>query len=183
MKIVRVLPYFVSAVSLLMAVSSWLYVLQLDRNQHVSARAEVARADLARFERRDADMNDLIALSQLQRARLDRLAASLHQTRIDVNTVAIGSENLQAKLEARIDSVVKAAVNDLTSLQNQINSIGGTSSTPTSNAFAQAYLKAFMEQMGRNAATPRTFSPEPSPYLDEYQREMARRRANMVYGR
>ena len=174
MRIVRALPYVVSAISLAIAVSSWCYVLELDRREHISTRAEAARAELARIERRDADVKDLIVLAQLQRERLDKLTASLRQTRIDVNTVAIGSENLQAKLEARINAVVEAAAHDVTALQDQINS---APSRVSSSSTRDALLRGFAEQMGRNMATPPSLSRRSSPYLDEFEREMARQAA------
>jgi hypothetical protein len=175
MKIVRALPYVVSVASLAVAGASWFYVLELDHREHISTRAFAAQAELDRIKRRDSDVNDLIRVCDMMSRRI-RDANSLTIARLNhVEEAAIGGLLL---LEQRINTLTRHVGQDLASLQSQI----GTSQTTSPSSTRDALLRGFAEQMGRNMATPPSFSPTPSPYLDEYEREMARQRVNTVYG-
>ena len=159
MRIVRALPYVISAAALVLSSASCWYAIRAQSDTPSAAHKAPVETETGRLERLDADVNDLIRVCDMMSRRI-RDANSLTVARLNrVEETAVGGLLL---LEQRINTLTRHVGQDLAALQSQV------APSPT---LRDDFEKAFTEQMARNLATP---SRPYDPFSDAFHRELGR---------
>jgi hypothetical protein len=167
MRTVRVLPYVLSAVSLALSSASCWYVIHAGPDRLSLAHKPAVGTETNRLKRLDADVNDLIRVCDILSRHIQDVNATANARIGRVEKVAVGGLLL---VDGRVANLAKHVGQDLATLQNQVDA----SQTAESLSLRDTFEKAFVEQMGRNIASPPHFS---DPFTDGFERELGRRAA------